>query len=134
MEWYSYRVTRFGRRTASRSWNNLRSASSLSNWSMHWKHSRSIEQLVSANASIPFPRRWFRIADKLNLPSEQASLCSSFRFFLCVALLLFARQKQHSSIFQRRIYDRLTDFRCPQVIRSKRVTRHEYYYFHGNCI
>ena len=50
---------------ASRSWNDLRSASSLSNSPMHWKHSWSAEQLVSANASIPFPRRWFRIAEEI---------------------------------------------------------------------
>ena len=59
---------------SSRSWNDFRSASSLSNSPMHWKHSRAVEQLVSANASIPFPRRCFRIADKRDLALSQASL------------------------------------------------------------
>ena len=78
---------------SSRSWNDLCSASSLSNSSMHWKHSSAIKQLVSVNALIPFPHHWFRIADKRDLASTQASLCSSFCCFLCVALLSFMFQR-----------------------------------------
>ena len=78
---------------SSRSCNDLCSASSLSNLSMHWKHSSAIKQLVSVNALIPFPHHWFRIADKRDLASTQASLCSSFYFFLCVALLSFMFQR-----------------------------------------